>query len=262
MKYVNTLPIVILLLMTLPAEAQTRNAPGRSRRNAAVQGHLKVEVVTIPEDVAAKFVRLMPKALLYRLVEKKADKVPLIISLHGSGGGNRDMETKKWMGEARRLLKPENNKYEAMLLVPQSERGWDPDSLGKMLDYILRSNPEIDKKRIYCMGYSMGGKGTWTWAMHSPNRFAAIMPMAFIPDLSEIESMVDLPIWAMVGDRDSRPRIQGIPAMEKRLKELGSTKVRTTVFAGANHASASRLTQDEEGVYEWLFSHSRNSVRK
>jgi len=54
----------------------------------------------------------------------------------------------------------------------------------KMLDYILSVNANVDVNRIYCIGYRMGGRGTWEWAMFSPKRFAAIMPMAFIPDLS------------------------------------------------------------------------------
>lgn len=179
------------------------------------------------------------------------------MTLHGFGGGRRDIEQKKWQGAIRQLLKPGNQKYEAMLLEPQSQGEWDPDSLQKMLDYVIRETPDIDVKRIYCMGYSMGGKGTWEWAMNYPDRFAAIIPKGFIPDLTKLDGMVDLPIWAMVGDKDSRPRVQGIPAMEKALKELGSTKVKVSVFEGANHATASRRANDVPGAFEWLFSWRR-----
>lgn len=126
-----------------------------------------------------------------------------------------------------------------------------------MLDFVIRENPDVDKKRIYCMGYSMGGKGTWEWAMNYPDRFAAIIPKGFIPDLSKIKGMVELPIWAMVGDKDSRPRVAGIPAMEKALKELGSTKVKISVFEGANHAKAAGRSKEEPGVFQWLFSWKR-----
>jgi len=44
--------------------------------------------------------------------------------------------------------------------------------------------------------------------------------------------------------------------MEKALKELGSTVVRTTIFEGANHASTAGEAKKLEGVYEWLFSHA------
>ncbi len=61
----------------------------------------------------------------------------------------------------------------------------------------------------------------------------------------------------MPGKAD-RMRLHGlaIPAMEKALKELGSTVVRTTIFEGANHASTAGEAKKLEGVYEWLFSHA------
>jgi hypothetical protein len=71
----------------------------------------------------------------------------------------------------------------ASILVPQSNGLWDPGSLDKLLAHVLEKNPTIDSNRIYCNGYSMGGKGTWEWAMASLERFAAIISKGFIPDL-------------------------------------------------------------------------------
>jgi len=256
MKLANILLIAVLVVFATPAEAQNGTGKGLRKRSED-QGNYRVAVVEIPEEVTSEFERLKPKVLLYRPIETSQKKLPLVVTLHGFGGGRRDIERKKWQGAIKQLLKPENRKYEAMLLEPQSEGEWDPDSLQQMLDYVIRENPDVDAKRVYCMGYSMGGKGTWEWAMNYPDRFAAVIPKGFIPDLSKIDGMVDLPIWAMVGDKDSRPRVEGIPAMEKALKELGSTKVKILVFEGANHATASRRANDEPGVLEWLFSWER-----
>ena len=143
------------------------------------------------------------------------------MTLHGSGGGRRDIEQKKWQGAIRQLLTPENQQFEALVLEPQSDGEWDPDSLQAMLDYVLRENPDVDTNRLYCVGYSMGGKGTWEWAMHYPDRFAAIIPKGFIPDLSKLDGMVDLPIWAMVGDKDSRPRCRRRPGNGKSTQGTG-----------------------------------------
>ncbi len=224
---------------------------------AEIQGNLRLEVVTAPSDVAADFQRLNKQALLYHPIEKSSEKCPLVILLHGSGGSNKDILSFKKTRTAKKLSQPENLHYGTKILILQSGGEWDPSSLDKMLDYILASNKDIDVNRIYCMGYSMGGKGTWEWAMKSPKRFAAIVPMAFIPDLGKIDGMVDLPIWAMVGTEDKKARSEGIPKMEKALKELGSTGVRTTLFPGANHASAAGKASAQEGLFEWLFSNSR-----
>jgi predicted peptidase len=254
MQYPLIFALVTLATFTLPATAQKGKSKGGLRKQSETQGNYRVTVVEIPENVNSGFVRLKPKVLLYRPIETSKKKLPLIVTLHGSGGGRRDIEQKKWQGAINQLLKTENPEFEAVVVEPQSDGEWDPQSLQRMLDHILSENPVIDTSRLYCMGYSMGGKGTWEWAMNYPDRFAAIIPKGFIPDLSKINSMVDLPIWAMVGDKDSKPRVEGIPAMEKALKELGSNKVKISVFEGANHATAAGRSREEAGVWEWLFS--------
>ena len=102
----------------------------------------------------------------------------------------------------------------------------------------------------------MGGLGTWNWGRHSPERLAAIVPVAFIANQSGLEKMVDLPIWAMVGTADRR-RAGSIPSMERALKELGSTVVKTTIFEGANHGQSANKAWSQEGLLEWLFAQSR-----
>lgn len=221
------------------------------------QGDLRLEVVTFPPDVQAGFKDLDKQALLYHPIEKLEGKIPLIILLHGAGGTKKeDISSFKGNRDVKWVMPPANSKHRAKILVPQSRSLWDPASLDKMLDHILSTNRDIDEDRVYCIGYSMGGKGTWDWAMSSPKRFAAIVPVAFIADLSKLKDMVDLPIWAMVGTGDRR-RAQGIPEMEKALKELGSTVVRTTIFEGANHASTPEKAWAQEGLLDWLFAQSR-----
>ncbi len=255
MKRLLAISILLSATATVGLNAQTKGG----LKNAEVRGGYRANVISAPDELAASFENLKPKAMLYQPVDSDRDKLPLVISLHGSGGGRRDIEKRgKWIGTIRELQKPENQSQQAMLLTPQSDGTWSPASLEKMLGWLLSEYPQIDENRIYCVGYSMGGKGTWEWAMHKPDRFAAIIPKGFIPDLSKAEAMVDLPIWAMVGDRDTRERVEGIPAMAKKLKDLGSTKVKITVFPGANHASATKEIKQLEGVYEWLFSHSKD----
>ncbi len=244
--------LLFLVSFVSTVEAQSRKIPAGDRR-----GNLRVETVSIPKAISQGFERLNSQALLYHPLNTKGQSSPLVIFLHGSGGSRRSVERAKWTGEVKTFLSEESGLPGVHVLVPQSKGVWHPASLDKMLDYVLEANPAIDADRVYCVGYSMGGKGAWEWSMSSPQRFAAIIPKAFIPDLSKLDEMVDLPIWAMVGTNDSKPRSQGIPAMKKALEELGSTVVKITVFEGANHATAAGRCKQLEGVYEWLFSHRR-----
>lgn len=222
------------------------------KRRRAVEGLYKMEIVTCPAEVAEDFERLNKQVILYYPTNRTAEKYPLVINLHGSGGANRTIESLSRNGPGAAYIN-----LGAKVLVPQSGRVWNPKSLGKLLDYILSVNPDIDTKRIYCVGYSMGGKGTWEWAMHEPNRFAAIIPMAFIPDLSNIKNMVHLPIWTFVGTKDKKERAEGIPKMAEELKKLGSSVIKATVYEGANHGNTRKRFREEKGVYEWLFNQKR-----
>jgi len=225
--------------------------PGRDK-----QPVLRPTVVTFPPEVQAACKDLNQQALLYQPTERPGGKIPLVVLLHGAGGTRKkDIASFKVNRDVVWLVGPRNRKHSAKVLVPQSAGLWDPNSLNRMLDHILKTNQDIDTDRVYCIGYSMGGKGTWDWAMSSPDRLAAIVPVAFIPNLGKLKDMVDLPIWAMVGTRDRR-RARAVPGMVKALRELGSTAIRTTVFEGANHFATAAKAWAVEGLLDWLFAQS------
>jgi len=218
--------------------------------------NMRLEVVTFPPKVQAGFKDLSKQALLYHPIKKPEGKIPLIVLLHGAGGTKKkDISAFKGNRDVKWVMTPANSKHVAKILVPHSRSHWDPASLNKMLDHILSANSDIDKDRIYCIGYSLGGLGTWNWGRHSPKRLAAIVPVAFIANQTNLKDMVDLPIWAMAGTGDRR-RVGSVIAMGKALKELGSKVVRTTIFERANHATTAAKAWAVEGLLDWLFAQS------
>ncbi len=46
--------------------------------------------------------------------------------------------------------------------------------LNQVLDLVLAAYPGIERDRVFCTGPSRGGFGTYHWASHDPERFAAI----------------------------------------------------------------------------------------
>ncbi|MCH8047269.1 MAG: dienelactone hydrolase family protein [Planctomycetes bacterium] len=235
------------------ARSESAKRPGGAGK---LENH-RLEVVTFPQEVQDADSNMNKDALLYHPIKKSEGKIPLIVLLHGAGGTKqKDVSAFKGNRDVRWVLTPANSKYIAKILVPHSRSHWNPDALNKAVDHLLSTNDDIDKDRIYCIGYSLGGLGTWNWARHSPERLAAIVPVAFIANQSDLKKMVDLPIWAMVGTADRR-RAGSIPSMEKALKELGSTVVKTTIFQGTNHGQSANRAWSQEGLLEWLFAQSR-----
>jgi pimeloyl-ACP methyl ester carboxylesterase len=242
--------------------AKARAESAKRYGSSDQQGNYSLEVMTLPENITAADPNLNKEALLYSPIKKPEGKIPLIVLLHGAGGTKKkDISAFKGNRDVKWVMTPANSKYVAKILVPHVRSHWNPDALNKAVDHLLSTSDDIDEKRIYCIGYSMGGLGTWNWARHSPERLAAIVPVAFIAKQDDLKKMVDLPIWAMVGTGDRR-RAGSIPAMEKALKELGSTVVRTTIFEGANHGQTAGKAWAQEGLLDWLFAQSLSLTRK
>ncbi|UCG33692.1 MAG: alpha/beta fold hydrolase [Phycisphaerales bacterium] len=237
--------------------AKARAESAKRQGGSAERENHRLEVVTFPRQVRDADSNMNQEALLYHPIKKPEGRIPLIVLLHGAGGTKKkDVSALKGNRDVGWVMTPANSKYAAKILVPHSRSHWNPDALNKAVEHLLSTNDDIDKDRIYCIGYSMGGLGTWNWARHSPERLAAIVPVAFIADQRDLQKLVDLPIWAMAGAADRR-RAGSILAMEKALKEWGSRVVRTTVFEGANHAQSANKAWAQEGLLDWLFAHSR-----
>ncbi len=221
---------------------------------------MRLEMVTFPENVQAADSNMNKQALLYHPLKQPEGKVPLIVLLHGAGGTKKsDVSAFKGNRDVKWVMTPANSKYVAKILVPHSRSHWNPEALNKAVDYLLSTHKDLDSDRIYCIGYSLGGLGTWNWARHSPERLAAIVPVAFIANPADLKKMVNLPIWAIAGTGDRR-RVGSVIAMGKAMKELGATSVRTTIFEGANHTATAGKAWAQEGLLEWVFAQSLKQV--
>ena len=144
-----------------------------------------------------------------------------------------------------------------ILLEPNTAGPWDADSLDTMLDYVLENFPEIDKDRVYVMGYSMGGKGTWVWINESADRFAAAAPCGFTIGGSsgDVKKLAKLPIWGMAGGDDGK-NTTGVRKMVERLKAAGNVNVKHTEFEGADHSAGLAVFSSVELV-EWMLRFSK-----
>ena len=145
-----------------------------------------------------------------------------------------------------------------ILLEPNSAGDWNADTLNKMLDYVLETYPEIDTNRIYVMGHSMGGKGTWAWINESADRFAAASPNGFsASDSGDAEGLARLPIWGMVGGADKPETIAGVKGMVERLREAGNQQVKYTEFPGASHSAANAAVFSSVELVDWMLGYSK-----
>ncbi|MCB0482255.1 MAG: T9SS type A sorting domain-containing protein [Flavobacteriales bacterium] len=94
----------------------------------------------------------------------------------------------------------------------------------------------IDKKRTFCMGFSWGGKATYTYGLANPKRFCGYIPIGAAIDVREValvsDSAKDKPIYIIHGDQDA------VATRYTPLKNVMDNKggiVNSLLMAGVGH---------------------------
>ncbi|MCC2970538.1 prolyl oligopeptidase family serine peptidase [Massilia sp. IC2-476] len=180
----------------------------------------------------------------------KGDKVPLIVFLHGSGERGADLNKVKAWGPPAIVEKDPD--FPFMVVSPQVPEGqwWDTYLLKSMLDDVLKRY-NVDPKRVYLTGISMGGYGAWDFASRYPEYFAAVAPICGggIPRLTR--SMKDIPVWVFHGLKDDAVPEQESARMVEALKAQGGN-VKYTVLPEAGHIDAWVHAYGEAGLFDWF----------
>ncbi len=85
----------------------------------------------------------------------------------------------------------------------------------------VKQQYRIDDSRIYLMGHSMGGIGTWKIAPKYPDIWAAIAPFAGSGAPDTLERIRHIPEIIVHGDADPTVNVSGSRTMVAKLKALG-----------------------------------------
>jgi predicted peptidase len=186
-----------------------------------------------------------------------SDKIyPVIMLLHGAGNRGDDLELLKVDG----LLKILSSKKEFPFIViapqcPLNSR-W-PEQFNELITILdeVRKNYRVDTTRIYLSGWSMGGEGTWKFAMKYPERFAAIAPICGLGYPRLADKLKTTPIWVFHGDKDPVNPFSESDEMVKLLKSIGA-EVKFTVYQTSEHDVWNRTYENPE-LYEWFLKHQK-----
>ena len=104
----------------------------------------------------------------------------------------------------------------------------------EIVDSLQLLYTNIDPKRRYVTGLSMGGYGAWEAIERWPDYFAAAAPIAGAGDPSKAADLVNLPIWAFHGSADSTVPVSGSRDMIAAIEAAGGHP-RYTEYPGEEH---------------------------
>ncbi|WP_286768999.1 hypothetical protein [Sphingobacterium sp. 40-24] len=74
----------------------------------------------------------------------------------------------------------------------------DARQILELIENIEDEFKNIDKNRIYLVGYSMGASTAQNLMSLAPEKFAAMISIAAVPDLSNINALVHKNIWLIM----------------------------------------------------------------
>ena len=214
--------------------------------------------------------------LLYRLLKPgptaAEQKAPLVVFLHGAG--ERGSDNKAQLTHGREMMLIAAKKYGAFVLVPQCPGGekWVDVDWGKsehkmpekpaqpmrlLVELIakLQAQYPIDTDRLYVMGLSMGGYGTWDTIQRYPVMFAAAVPICGGGDETQAQRIAKVPVWAFHGGKDTAMPVSRSRNMINAIKAAGG-EPKYTEYPEVGHFAWVPAFKDPE-MLKWLFAQKR-----
>jgi predicted peptidase len=221
-----------------------------------------VKKIFIKEDVQIPYRLLTPKN------NNKNQKYPLVITFHNSTRIGNDNEN-QLEPFAKTWLRPEiYTKYQCYVIAPQfSERSsiYEKNSHGiqiskpskdvfallQLIENVEKEYPNIDENRIYLAGYSMGGSTAQNLLNIAPDKFAATVSVAAVPDFSSLTKLSKKNIWLIHGEKDDdNPYIGSVELFNKLATDKNLI---FTSFSNLNHNNIVIPFLITEEIPKWLF---------
>ncbi|WP_342333101.1 prolyl oligopeptidase family serine peptidase [Pedobacter sp. FW305-3-2-15-E-R2A2] len=207
---------------------------------------------------------LMPKDI-------QAKKYPLVITFHNSTRIGNDNENQ--LEPLARIWLRENiySNFNCFVIAPQfNERSSnyqqendgvltatpsdDAREILKLIEEIERTYP-VDKNKIYLVGYSMGASTAQNILNINPEKFAALVSIAGVPDLSNLKKLKNKKIWLIHGKKDIENPYIGSTELYARLGNNKNLVFTTFNTLEHNNIIIPYLLSDE--IPKWLFKTSR-----
>jgi len=265
-------------------------APGRGRGPVPVDPRVQIRTYRFAdtnEDI--------PYAIYVSSKVSRDKKNPLIVSLHGLGGTHTTMMRPNALDLAEAggyiYVAPMGYNPRGWYGVPRGERRGgpppaaastgrqgpppgalaganDPPNLRELSEKdtlhvleIVRKEFNVDDRRTYLFGHSMGGAGTYYLAVKYPEKWAAIgvqAPAAFSLDPNSLSKIPTMPVIVIHGDMDTAVPVTLSRTWVEVMKTLNMPHQYIEV-AGGDHGSV--ISGSMPDIFAFFAKHSKSASR-
>ena len=219
----------------------------------------------------------IPFSLIQSFDSTSQEKTTLVIFLHGAGerGTDNSSHLKVGLPNLIKTLKKQGLKNYVVVApqCPMNERWVDVDWTAnshimkpephwplstalEIIDSLVVAIPNLDVKRIYVTGLSMGGYGTWEMLQRRPEFFAAAIPICGGGDKLQASKLTQIPIWAFHGTKDKAVPVIRTTDMYESIKSAtkqNPLRIKMTLYENKGHLIWNE-TYDNPAVIKWLLA--------
>ena len=214
-------------------------------------------------------------AIAYRLFKPlnlSGQKLPLIVFFHGSNAVGVDNVNQ--IGILPKLFAMDETqvKYPAYVMAPQFPSRSSNYSLDQKRN-LLSSKPQpclnsalqlidslkktlnIDQKRIYVVGFSMGASTAINAMALKPDLFAAGISISGIPEFDQLATLASIPLWIIHGNIDTENPFASDEQFYKEVSYQHKTRFWELDNLAHNNVFSTSFLGEE--LPNWLFKNSR-----
>lgn len=273
----KNLPKILLATLLYTASVSTISAQVKEYRDTKVDSIIFAVSRKLVNDLATdnfekRTFKTATFQIPYRFLQPKdklaEQKFPLVITFHNSTRIGNDNEkqleplARIWLRD--RILA----KYPCYVVAPQFnkrssnyENNADGVQIAKpsdevfallaLIENLQKEYPNIDKDRIYLVGYSMGASTAQNLMSLKPNKFAAMVAMAAVPDFSNLNKLAKKNIWLIHGEKDIENPYIGSVNLYNKL--TSNKKLIFTTFKNLDHNNIAIPFLLTDEIPKWLF---------
>jgi predicted peptidase len=176
---------------------------------------------------------------------------PLLLFLHGRGERGGDLDAVRRYGIPKVI--EDQPEFPMIAVSPQCplDASWTDklELVAALLDEIVHDY-NVDERRVYLSGLSMGGQGAYALALKKRARFAALAVVCGRSFPERACDIAHIPSWIFHGARDTVVPLAESEAMASALRACGA-KVTLTVYPELAHNAWDEAYGDSK-LYRWL----------
>lgn len=201
--------------------------------------------------------------LFHQPIRQTGRAYPLIIFLHGLG----DTVNERQMGTAgplvTSLIRLENDSelYSTYTLVPTTPlanegwwKDWQFNFLKELIPHLVE-NYNIDAKRIYVTGISMGGYTTCRLVNYMPpDTFAAAVPLSGAYDLIKPDAFLNTAFRIYHSEKDTVVNVSCSRSLYQQLLFCKHPNAEYIEYEDGSHTSPLYSVYNDRSFFRWLFA--------